>query len=744
MTNTARVDISGRRGWIENEFVRVEVDGSQGLRLSHFTHKTTGTDWIPQPPDTPWGHELVHPALATTDPADIWPNLAPPSDEFALNYSLAESSESLDAIGSTVSAGPRAITVTGRDAGAWVEERSSAAVHGDTARLDVAVLLDGHPFEVTVHTELRAGLPVVRRWTTVRNVGDRPARFHRLSSLLLSVRPGPADLDLYWVENFIHPGVSKSASRWRQATVHQERLGPVICRTLKYGPYPRVQDGSHGCMAWAALRDPDLAEGLFVGWEWSGLFDLEVGDFQTGAGAFGLRAGFSDEGGYARVLEPGASFTTPVAFAGFFQGGVEEAGRATRKAAETLFGLPWPEGKPPMFVGYDTWCNWQDFKGNTLHLLPERLDREIEQAAALGVELFILDYDWFPLLGDFVTDTRRFPDGIESYSRKVKAAGMKFGLWMGFGQVHQDSIAAREHPDWLVTKNGRAVSGGWGMYAICLGYPPCRDWVFEQICRVVETFGVDWLKHDFDLLPVSDAHHHAPGATDSRLETVQGYYWIMEQLHRRFPKLYLDNWTPAQGGADFGNFQRHHSMLIGDWYTPTTDRSLLQGISHLFPVTRCHQYLRVFHPEDERSAYTYRSVCFGAGVYLLNDILQWDEPTRQAARRELDRFKADRDLFLDGEVFLLIAKQPDHFGWDARMVYSAARGRGMVQVFRNHDPRRELRVRLRGLEPDSSFVIESADGGQPVRLSGREGMDSGFSVRLEQPFSAALFRLHRA
>ena len=43
----------------------------------------------------------------------------------------------------------------------------------------------------------------------------------------------------------------------------------------------------------------------------------------------------------------------------------------TRAAAETLYGLPWPEGKAPMFTGYCTWSNWQDFKTNRNHLLPE-------------------------------------------------------------------------------------------------------------------------------------------------------------------------------------------------------------------------------------------------------------------------------------------------------------------------------------------------------------------------------------
>jgi hypothetical protein len=95
----------------------------------------------------------------------------------------------------------------------------------------------------------------------------------------------------------------------------------------------------------------------------------------------------------------------------------------------------------------------------------------------LGVELFILDYDWFKLLVDFASAPDRFPDGVEAVSRKVKAAGMKFGLGMGFGQAHADSSLAE----------------------------PCREYVLEKLCGVVDRFGVDWLKTDFDLITTSDA-----------------------------------------------------------------------------------------------------------------------------------------------------------------------------------------------------------------------------------------------
>ena len=242
--------------------------------------------------------------------------------------------------------------------------------------------------------------------------------------------------------------------------MRRERPGPLVRRTLRYGAYARPQEsGSQGCLAWAALHDPTLNQGLYLGWEWSGLYDMEIGDFQEGAGVFGIRAGLSDEGGYCRELAPRAELTTPEVFLGFYAGDPEEAARATRRTAEALFGLPWPDGTPPAFVGYDAWSNWQDFPGSAPHLRPERLPREIELCRRLGVELFILDYDWFPRAGDWWSDPDRLPDGVEAVACQVRVAGMRFGLWMGFGQVH---------PEWLATSWGRPplCQGSWSL-------PPC-------------------------------------------------------------------------------------------------------------------------------------------------------------------------------------------------------------------------------------------------------------------------------
>lgn len=740
---TARIEADKKEAVIGNGLLQLTLGWKNGLQLKHLRNLATGVDWIPQPPTYPYGTDKMVFSFMWTR-KDAWPDLAPPSREFLLRYSPSAVIESMSS-GETIDANQApSITLTGEAPCKLVPERSSATVEGGVARLNLTVALEKQPFEITLHSEIREGVPAIRRWVSVSNTGKAPLQLHRLTSALLSVRPGASDLELYWLEAFMHPSQGDfGATRWRQMTRHMELLGPSMQRTLRYdAAAPRKHDGSNGSMAWLALRDPSLNEGLFAGWEWSGMFDAEVGDFREGAGSFGVRMGFSDEGNYSRLLAAGESFTTPKIFYGFYQGDADDAGRVTRNVAERLYGLPWPDKRPPMFISYDTWTNWQDMKGAKDHLKPERLDREIALCKKMGVELFILDYDWFALLGEFKSDPKKFPEGIGVVGRKVKAAGMKFGIWLGFGQASPDAPVVKEHPEYLVTRNGKAITGGWGMRSLCFAYKPCREWMLNEVCNAIKDYGVEWLKHDFDLIRVSDAYQHSPNASDTRIETVEGYYWIMDEIHKRFPNVYLDNWTPSMGGADFGNFQRHHSMLPIDDYNPVALRSSQYGITHLFPSTRTHGYIRSFSHDDEKTEYPYRSAAFGNGMILFNDILQWDQATIDVVKREIQIAKHDRELFLDGQVYNLFpGKQPDHFGWEARYVWSPGKRSGMAQVFRNHDPRDHVSVAFRCIKPDKDYTVEFVDAGKKFKMGGEALLKPGLTVTLPKPFSVETIRI---
>jgi alpha-galactosidase len=59
-----------------------------------------------------------------------------------------------------------------------------------------------------------------------------------------------------------------------------------------------------------------------------------------------------------------------------------------------------------------------------------------DEAAALGVERFIIDDGWFKgrnddwaALGDWYLDEKKYPYGLTPVIDHVKSLGMEFGIW---------------------------------------------------------------------------------------------------------------------------------------------------------------------------------------------------------------------------------------------------------------------------------------------------------------------------
>ncbi|MBL9098006.1 MAG: alpha-galactosidase, partial [Alphaproteobacteria bacterium] len=104
----------------------------------------------------------------------------------------------------------------------------------------------------------------------------------------------------------------------------------------------------------------------------------------------------------------------------------------------------------PRPVHYNTWeAIYFDHDEVTLRTLAGR-------AASVGAERFVLDDGWFKGrasdragLGDWVVDTKKFPNGLQPLIAHVRSLGMEFGLWVEPEMVNPDSDLARAHPDWI-------------------------------------------------------------------------------------------------------------------------------------------------------------------------------------------------------------------------------------------------------------------------------------------------------
>jgi len=454
------------------------------------------------------------------------------------------------------------------------------------------------PVTVRRHYWWPERFPIVRQRTSITNETGEDLIIHRLDIFRLRLSPVPEALDLSWMNNFCR-GMKPNPGN----PIHHCSIDDNSQHYVRSGPY------SPDCACFS-LTTPHQREGLVGGWEWSGPMAVGFGDMQEPC----LIHGGLDPEGMAEPLAPGKVFEGPVGWYGLFEGDLDEAAALSHDLIRTTLGPALPHQDYP-WVGYCTWaCSMdKDSPYNEKDSHPwfpsqQNLLSQVDAVSALGCELFLWDYGWFPQVGDWWCDRKRFPYGPKPIVQAVKRQGMKLGLWMGFGNADDTSKLIVEHPDWLATYGGRPIpdkfftrtgASVWNTRIVCLAHRPAREWVKQQLSRVIEEFELDWLKHDFDLMTICQDENHTHTRGDSRIASCEAFYEIMDFIRRKYPQLLCENSMNNSAVPDYGVLQRHHVQLIGDSYRAFSLRQMFYGHSQIFPPDRQHRYLTLEDSEGE-------------------------------------------------------------------------------------------------------------------------------------------------
>ena len=126
-------------------------------------------------------------------------------------------------------------------------------------------------------------------------------------------------------------------------------------------------------------------------------------------------------------------------------------GDVTRRLHRFVRAKILPATSKPRPVHYNTWEAVYFDHSET------RILELVDKAAEVGAERFVLDDGWFGErrddtagLGDWWVSPEIYPNGLREIVRRVRAAGMEFGLWLEPEMVNPDSDLYRAHPDWAL------------------------------------------------------------------------------------------------------------------------------------------------------------------------------------------------------------------------------------------------------------------------------------------------------
>lgn len=385
------------------------------------------------------------------------------------------------------------------------------------------------------------------------------------------------------------------------------------------------------------------------------------------------------------------------------------------------------------------------------------------QAAALGVERYVLDDGWFGSrrddhsgLGDWVVSTDVWPDGLHPLVDRVHELGMQFGLWFEPEMVNVDSDLARAHPEWIMQPAGRLPIESRFQQVLNLSVDGAYRHVLDQMSAIFDEYVIDYVKwdHNRDLIDAGTAPQGRPAVHAQTL----AFYRLLDELRDRHPRIEFESCSSGGARIDLEVLQRTERVWVSDNIDPEERQRMLLWTGQLLPPE-----LMGSHIASGRSHTTGRwhDLDFRAATAVFGHLgIEWDlsiatEEEVTALGWWIDWYKRNRHVLLTGQVHRVDMTDPDVYFKGVvtrdKAIYSLSmlKVTDCISLRRLHFPGLDdnaiYRVSLTERNPlaEQQVAPWQRQGVPIMELSGRQLRTIGLRAPLLRPATAVLFELDR-
>lgn len=419
---------------------------------------------------------------------------------------------------------------------------------------------------------------------------------------------------------------------------------------------------------------------------------------------------------FAWRLGPGEKFQTPEAALTY---SAEGLGKMTRSYHDFIRGhiirSPWKEKLRPVLIN-----NWEatyfDFDQDKIYQIAK-------DAHACGIEMMVMDDGWFGkrdsdncALGDWYVNEDKLKGGLKPLVEKIRALGMKFGIWFEPEMISPDSDLCREHPDWMLRIRDREPTLSRNQLVLDLSRKEVRDEIYSRVYTVLKSAPIDYVKWDMNrtLTDIGSAAVPAEGQGELMHRYVLGLYEMQERLLTDFPDLLLENCSGGGGRFDAG--QMYYSPQI--WCSDDTDAierlRIQEGTALIYPlstmgahVTKCpNDQVGRTTPFDTRA----NVALAGTFGYELNiDGIPAED--REKIPEQINRYHRYHGLIADGDYYR-IHSWDEQEPWDCWMNVAKDGSEALVTYVQvlGRPSTGSRAAHLRGLLPDAEYSITEECG----------------------------------
>ncbi len=359
------------------------------------------------------------------------------------------------------------------------------------------------------------------------------------------------------------------------------------------------------------------------------------------------------------------------------------------------------------------------WEANYFDINEEKMVELAKEAAALGVDLFVMDDGWFGSryddnagLGDWYVNQNKLPDGLPHLIEQINGLGMKFGIWVEPEMVNTDSDLYRAHPDWVLSAPDRDPNFCRNQLVLDMSRQDVRDYLYDCLSSLLRDNNISYVKWDFNRC-VCDLYSHAL-PRERQGEVIHrfylGLYELLERLTSEFPEVLFESCSGGGGRFDAGMLYYTPQIWCSD-DTDAIERLLIQGgTSYGYPVSAMGSHVSAApnHQTGRMVPIDTRGVVAMSGAFGYElDLKKVSAEDKQEIREQIKQYHQDEELIHQGLYYRLtdVSKKSYFTAWQ---IVSEDRTKSLVNLVIT-DPQPNpapLHFRFKGLDPDAVYEIE--------------------------------------
>lgn len=292
-----------------------------------------------------------------------------------------------------------------------------------------------------------------------------------------------------------------------------------------------------------------------------------------------------------------------------------------------------------------------------------KLLRLAKAARQVGIELFVVDDGWFgernddsSSLGDWDVNRKKLPHGLDGLSKKIRAMGMEFGIWVEPEMVSVNSELYRAHPQWVIDQPGIGHTEGRNQRILDLANPEVVDYLSSVFVRLFSSADISYVKWDMNRIFSDYYSRYLPADRQGEVahRYMMGLYRLLGELTQRFPDILFEGCASGGNRFDLGMLCYFPQIWASDNTDAWCRLNSMTGYSYGYPmsvvsahVSGCpnHQTLRVT-PLETR----FHVAAFGVLGYECN-LCDMTQEERSEIREQITLYKKYRELLQYGTFY---------------------------------------------------------------------------------------------